>query len=459
MPTDRTSAQTIPEKVGRYRWGICALLFLATTLNYIDRQVIGILKPELTRRLGWTEIDYSNIIFAFQIAYAIGYAGAGRFIDYVGVRIGYAVVVLCWSLAAMAHGLNGFIPPDLRLGGWVEWAGRVGLGAVPMTVAGFCAARFALGLAEGGNFPAAIETVSEWFPQKERALATGLFNAGCNVGALVAPAVVPLIVARYNWPAAFLITAPLAAVWLVAWWWLYRSPDRHPHLSATELAYIRSDPPDPVVKVSWLALLRYRQTWAFVVGMFLSGPIWWFYLFWIPDFLHKRHGLDLVHLGPPLITIYLMTDVGSIGGGWLSSWLLKRGWSVNAARKTALLICALCVVPVFAASSVSNLWVATVLIGLAASAHQGFSANLFTLVSDTAPKQLVSSIVGIGGMAAAIGGMFIAKLAGYILEWTGSYMPLFVIASCAYVVNVGIIHALNPRLEPMRFEASEIRKD
>jgi ACS family hexuronate transporter-like MFS transporter len=279
------------------------------------------------------------------------------------------------------------------------------------------------------------------------------------VGALVAPAVVPLVVVRYTWPAAFLITAPLAVVWLVAWWLGYRNPDRHPRLSAAELAYIRSDPPDPVVKVPWLALLRYRQTWAFVVGMFLSGPIWWFYLYWIPGFLYKRHELDLVHLGPPLITIYLMTNVGSIGGGWFSSWLLKRGWSVNAARKTALLVCALCVVPVFAASSVSHLWVATMLIGLAASAHQGFSANLFTLVSDTAPRQMVSSIVGIGGMAAAIGGMFIAKLAGYILEWTGSYLPLFVIASCSYVVNVGIIHALNPRLEPMRFSESEIRKD
>lgn len=459
MPSDRTSAQVNPQTVGRLRWAICALLFVATMLNYIDRQAIGILKPDLTDRLGWSQIDYSNIVLAFQIAYAIGYAGAGRLIDRVGVRIGYAVVVLVWTLAAMAHALNGAIPPGARLGAWVEWAGRVGLGAVPMTVVGFCAARFALGLAEGGNFPAAIRTVSEWFPKKERALATGLFNSGCNVGAIVAPAVVPLVALRWNWPVAFLITAPVAAVWLVAWWLGYHNPDRHPRLSALELAYIRSDPPDPVVKVPWLALLRYRQTWAFVVGMFLSGPIWWFYLYWIPGFLYERHGLDLLHLGPPLITIYMMTNVGSVGGGWLSSSLILRGWSVNAARKTALLVCALCVVPVFAASSVSNLWVATVLIGLAASAHQGFSANLYTLVSDTAPRHMVSSIVGIGGMAAAIGGMFIAKLAGYVLEWTGSYRPLFVIASCSYLVNVTIIHALNPRLEPMRFAASQIQKD
>jgi len=237
----------------------------------------------------------------------------------------------------------------------------------------------------------------------------------------------------------------------VVWQVFYHSPEKHPRLSPEELAYIRSDPPDPVVKVSWLALLKYRQVWAVVVGMFLSAPIWWFYLYWIPDFLHKRHGLNLIQLGPPLVTIYLMTDIGSIGGGWLSSSLIKRGWTVNAARKTAMFVCALCVVPVFMASTVSNLWVATLLIGLAASAHQGFSANLYTLVSDTAPRQLVSSIVGIGGMAGAIGGMFIAKLAGYILEWTGEYRILFIIAASVYLVNLLIIHLINPRLKPMEF--------
>ena len=431
------------KSVGRFRWGICALLFFATTLNYIDRQVIGILKPALAEKLGWNEIDYSNIVFAFQIAYAVGYAVAGRLIDRMGVRLGYTLAVLCWSLAAMAHALNWYIPVGAKFL----------MMSMPATVLGFSAARFALGLAEGGNFPAAVKSVSEWFPKKERALATGIFNAGSNVGALVAPLLVPWLTIKFGWPMAFLVTGALGFAWLLPWHIFYQSPEKHPRLSPAELNYIRSDPPDPVVKVSWLALLKYRQVWAVVVGMFLSAPIWWFYLYWIPDFLHKRHGLNLIQLGPPLVTIYLMTDIGSIGGGWLSSSLIKHGWTINAARKTAMLVCALCVVPVFMASTVSNLWVATLLIGLAASAHQGFSANLYTLVSDTAPRQLVSSIVGIGGMAGAIGGMFIAKLAGYILEWTGEYRILFIIAASAYLVNLLIIHLINPRLKPMEFAA------
>jgi len=459
MPSDRVLGGTTATSVGWCRWGICALLFFATTLNYIDRQVIGILKPTLAKELGWNEIDYSNIVFAFQIAYAIGYAGAGRLIDRMGVRLGYGLAVFFWSLAAMAHALNWFIPTGAKIGDWVSSASQATsswLLVIPMTVLGFSAARFALGLAEGGNFPAAIKTVSEWFPKKERALATGIFNAGSNVGALAAPLLVPWLTIKFGWPMAFLVTGALGFAWLVVWWPLYRSPEKHPRISSVELAYIRSDPPDPVVKISWLSLLRYRQVWAFVIGMFLSSPIWWFYLYWIPDFLNKRYGLDLLHMGPPLVVIYLMTDVGSIGGGWLSSRLIKQGWSVNAARKTAMLTCAICVVPVFAASSVSNLWVATLLVGLAASAHQGFSANLYTLVSDTAPRQVVSSIVGIGGMAGAIGGMFIAKLAGYILQWTGEYRLLFAIASCAYLVNLLIIHTLNPRLKPMEFTTQQV---
>jgi ACS family hexuronate transporter-like MFS transporter len=442
--------------VGWTRWGICALLFFATTLNYIDRQVIGILKPELAKQLGWNEIDYSNIVFAFQIAYAFGYAGAGRLIDRLGVRLGYALAVLLWSLAAMAHALNRLIPPAAKLGDWMSYASQATQGwlfVIPVTVLGFSAARFALGLAEGGNFPAAIKTVSEWFPRKERSLAIGIFNAGCNVGVLVASLLVPLLTVKFGWPMAFLVTGTLGFAWIVAWQIYYQSPEKHPRLSSAELDYIRSDPPDPVVKIPWLVLLRYRQTWAFVVGMFLSSPIWWFYLYWVPDFLNKKHGLNLLQLGPPLVTIYLIADVGSVAGGWLSSSLIKRGWTVNVARKTALLACAICVVPVFAASNVSNLWAATLLIGLAAAAHQGFSANLFTLVSDTAPRQVVGSIVGIGGMAGAIGGMFIAKLTGYILEWTGQYRILFAIAACVYLVNLLIIHIINPRLKPMEFAA------
>jgi MFS transporter, ACS family, hexuronate transporter len=407
-----------------FRWVICGLLFLATTINYIDRQIIGVLKPTLCQDLGWHETDYANVVFWFQAAYAIGYAVGGRTMDWVGVKIGYACAVFLWSLAAMAH-------------------------AGMRSVAGFSAARFGLGLAEGGNFPAAIKTVSEWFPKKERALATGIFNAGSNVGALITPIVVPWLTVRYGWPAAFLATGSLGLLWLALWTTFYRKPEAHPRVSALELAHIRSDPPDPVFRTSWLALLRHRQTWAFVTGMFLTSPVWWFYLFWIPGFLHDRHGLNLLELGPPLVVIYLMTDVGSIGGGWLSSFLIQRGWTLNAARKTALLVCALCVTPIFSASIVANLWLSVFLIGLAASAHQGFSANLYTLVSDTMPRPVVSSVVGIGGMAGAIGGMFIAKLAGWILEKTGNYLVLFAIASTAYLVALAIIHILLPRLEPM----------
>jgi len=389
---------------------VCALLFFATTINYVDRQVIGILKPELARVLGWNEVDYANIVFAFQLAYAAGYL--------LGVRVGYGFAVALWSFAAMGH----------------AWA---------RSVAGFCGARLVLGFAEGGNFPAAVKAVTEWFPKEERAFATGIFNAGTNVGALVTPLFVPWLTVTYGWPAAFLVTGALGFLWLVAWLALYRAPDDgglETEATAT--------------KISWLALLRHRQTWAFVIGMLLVGPVWWFYLYWVPDFLHKQHGLNLVQLGPPLVVIYLLADVGSIGGGWLSSRLIRRGWSVNAARKSAMLLYALCVVPVFVAAEVSHLWIATLLIGLAASAHQGFAANLYTMVSDTAPRQVVSSIVGIGGMAAAIGGMFSAKLAGYVLEWTGHYLPLFILASGAYLVALLAIHLLNPRLEPMALNAS-----
>lgn len=458
MPSEQAVGQVRVASIGWSRWGICALLFFATTLNYIDRQVIGILRPELAKEFHWNEIDYSNIVFAFSVAYAIGYVGAGRLIDCVGVRRGYFLAVLFWSLAAMAHALTRWIPADAIPGDWAAPLARITgdwLLVIPMTVVGFSAARFALGLAEGGNFPAAVKTVSIWFPKKERALATGIFNSGSNIGALIAPLLVPWLTLSFGWPTAFLVTGALGFAWLAVWWLFYREPEKHPRVSPAELAHIRSDPPDPVVKVPWLTLLRYRQTWAFAVGMFLCSPIWWFYLYWIPSFLNDRHHLNLMELGPPLVVIYLMTDVGSIGGGWLSSWLIKRGWTVNAARKTAMLTCALCVVPVFMASSVSNLWVATLLVGLAASAHQGFAANLYTLVSDTAPRQMVSSIVGIGGMAGAIGGMFGAKFTGYVLQWTHSYGVLFSIAATAYLVNLAIIHVLNPRLEPMKFTAHQ----
>jgi ACS family hexuronate transporter-like MFS transporter len=417
-----------PLNFSRYRWRICALLFFATTINYIDRQVIGLLKPLLMTDLHWNEIDFGNVQAVFTAAYAIGYAGGGWFMDRVGVRLGYAAAVFGWSVAAMSH-------------------------TIAQTTMSFSMARFGLGLAEGGNFPAAIKTVSEWFPKKERALVTGIFNSGCNLAVILTPLFVPPIALKWGWPYAFLITGALGLVWIVAWATMYRSPQEHPRVSPAELALIQNDPPDPARKIPWIELLRHRQTWAFTAGMVLVSPVWWFYLFWVPGFLHDKYGLDLKDFGKPLVTIYLIASVGSIGGGWLSSWLLKRGWSLNAARKTALLVCALCVVPVFAAASVTNVWVATILIGIAAAAHQGFSANLYTLVSDTAPRYAVSSIVGIGGAASAVAGMFAAKATGYILEWTHSYVLLFGVASVAYLVAVLVMHLINPRLEEMKLTA------
>lgn len=329
----------------------------------------------------------------------------------------------------------------------------VGFAALP-SVAGFIVARFALGLGEAGNFPAAIKTVAEWFPKSERAFATGIFNSGTNVGALLTPLVVPWITIAYGWYWAFIITGLLGFFWVVVWWLMYDKPERHPRLSRAELAFIRSDPEESDTRIPWARLLPHREAWAFALGKFLTDPVWWLYLFWIPDFLNRTHGLRLTELGPPLVAIYLIADVGSIGGGWLSSWLLKRGWTLNAARKTAMLVCAAAVLPIMLASSVSSLWVAVGIVGLAAAAHQGWSANLFTLVSDTFPRRAVGSVVGFGGMAGAIGGMLVAKVTGYLLEWTGSYTPVFLIAGTAYFIALAIIHALVPRLGPVQIDES-----
>ena len=435
-------AATAVTAVGRYRWYICGLLFFASTINYVDRQVIGILKPTLQAEFGWSEIDYSDIVFAFQFAYAIGLLVSGRLMDRFGTRLGFAIVIVIWSLAAMAHAEAALFGPAVA-----SMLGLVGL-AYSGSVAGFIAARFALGIGEAGNFPAAIKTVAEWFPKRERAFATGLFNSGTNIGAVVAPMVVPYITYTWGWYWAFIATGALGFLWLAIWWFSYSAPETHPRISAAELAYIRSDPPDPVVAVPWGTLLKYRQTWAFALGKFLTDPVWWLYLFWIPDFLNRNYGINLSKVGPPLIAIYLIADIGSIGGGWLSSALIKRGWSVNAGRKTAMLICAIAVLPMAVASRAGELWLAVALVGLAASAHQGWSANLYTLVSDTFPKQAVGSVVGLGGAAGAVGGMLIAKATGYLLQATGSYVPVFLIAAFAYLVALAIIHLLVPRLEP-----------
>jgi len=435
---------TPPAKAGYYRWVICALLFFATTINYVDRQVIGILKSTLQGEFGWNEIDYSNIVFAFQTAYAIGLMLAGRLMDKVGTKAGYAVALIVWSLAAVACAeATAFGPMAASL------LATVGFVTTP-SVAGFMAARFALGLGEGGNFPAAIKSVAEWFPKRERALATGIFNSGTNVGAVVTPLVVPWITVRYGWYWAFVITGALGFLWLIAWWLMYDTPERHPRVTPAELAYINSDPAEATTPVPWATLFPHKEAWAFAIGKFMTDPIWWLYLFWLADFLQKKHGLSLSGVSAPLVVIYLVADVGSVGGGWLSSALIKRGWSVNAARKTAMLTCATLVVPVMFAPYVDSLWVAVGLVSVAAAAHQGWSANLFTFSSDMFPRRAVGSVVGFGGMAGAVGGMLFTKITGYILEWNHSdYLPVFVMAGFAYLTALGIIHLLVPVIKPV----------
>ena len=417
---------TVSERIGRYRWVICGLLFFATTVNYVDRQVLGILSKDLKLAIGWTEVDYGNIVAAFNAAYAFGLLLAGRLMDRIGTRVGYALAIVWWSLAAMGH-------------------------ALAHTPFGFGVARVALGIGESGNFPAAIKTVAEWFPKKERALATGIFNAGSNVGAIVAPLTVPWIATHLGWRWAFLLTGAIGLVWLLFWLPTYRRPEQHPKVTAAELDYIHSDPPDPpAIRVPWVRLIPHRQTSAFAIAKYLTDPIWWFYLYWVPNFLRDRHGLDLTTIGPPLIVIYVIADVGSIGGGWLSSTFIKRGWTINRARKTAMLICALAVTPIILAANVKSLWVAVGLIGLAAAAHQGWSCNLFTTTSDMFPRQAVGSVVGMGGMAGALGGATLAVATGYILESTHqNYTIVFLIAGSAYLVALLVIQLLAPQLRPV----------
>jgi ACS family hexuronate transporter-like MFS transporter len=449
---DRAPAAAPGGRIGHYRWVICALLFMGTTINYVDRQVIGILKPTLVQQFGWQdERIYAAIIFTFQLAYAIGLVLAGRIMDKLGTRRGFTIAVVVWSIAAIGHAMADGMP-WLKLP-TVNLDPRTGLSVVLLTgaAAGFALMRFLLGLGEAGNFPASIKTVAEWFPRKERALATGIFNSGTNVGALVTPLVVPWITLHWGWQWAFVGTGLTGFFW-VAWWLrVYRPPEEHPRLSPAELAYIRSDPVERVAPIPWAKLIPHRQTWAFALGKFMTDPIWWLYLFWIPDFLNRNYGLNLSSMGLPIVVIYLIADVGSIGGGWLSSALIKRGWSVNAARKTAMLACACAVVPIVFASRATHLWVAVLLVALAASAHQGWSANLYTLVSDMFPRTAVGSVIGFGGMAGAIGGMFISIVVGEILQRTGSYVPIFFMAGLTYLVAFGLIHLLVPRMAPATF--------
>ena len=432
------------------RWWVCGLLFTATAINYIDRQVIGILKPTLQGEFGFDERDYAAIVFSFQAAYTIGLLLSGRLMDRVGVRRGLSIVVLLWSIGAVLHAVAGVFS-WLRVPTFtIDPPAVVMLGGA---AAGFAVARIVLGLGEAGNFPAAIKSVAEWFPAKERSLATGILNSGSNVGALVTPLLVPWITLTFGWEWAFVITGALGFFWLVWWRAYYRPPQEHAGVDAAELAHIQSDPPETAVAVSLASVLPHRQTWAFASGKFLTDPIWWLYLFWVPDFLLRNHGLDLKNMGLPLVVIYLVADAGSIGGGWLSTHLIKRGWSVNAARKTTMLICALAVVPMIFADQAKNLWVAVGLVSLAAAAHQGWSANMFTMASDMFPKRAVGSVVGFGGMAGSIGGMLIALVVGAILQKTGSYAPIFVIAASAYLVALVFIQLLAPKLTPVRLSS------
>lgn len=418
-----TSTPATPDKIklGNMRWTICGLLFFATTINYMDRQILGLLAPVLQHDIGWTEAQYAHIVTAFQAAYAIGLLLFGRTIDLLGTKHGYSISVVFWSAAAAAH-------------------------ALAHSVFGFGVARFGLGLGEAGNFPAAVKAVAEWFPKRERALANGIFNSGANVGAVLAPLSVPWITHHWGWQAAFVVLGAIGLIWLAAWVWLYDAPEKSKRVSAAELAHINSDPAELVMpKVGWGRLLRHRQMWAFIVGYAFTSPIWWFYLYWLPKFLNKRFAVDLLSMGLPLVVIYTVTSFGSISGGWLSSRLLRLGWSTNASRKTAMLVCALCVLPVMIAPQTSNLWLAIAVISLAAAAHQGWAANLFAMAADLFPKQAVGSVVGLGGMMAALTAMAFSESAGFILEKTGSYWALFAMAGCAYILALVVIHLLVPR--------------
>lgn len=435
------TALDVNQKQTNYRWVIVALLFFATTINYLDRVVISLLKPTLEKEFNWSETDYSTLVVVFQAAYALGMLGIGSIIDRVGTKIGYALSITLWSVVGIATGFA-------------------------KTTFGFGVARAGLGLSEAGNFPAAIKTVAEWFPRKERALATGIFNSGTNIGAIVAPLTVPFITATYGWQWAFYITGATGFIWLVLWWTMYKKPADHKSVSASELAYINSDvderteeaAAEGTAKVSWFKLLTYRQTWAFFFGKLLTDPIWWFYLFWLPAFLKAQYGLEGTAMALPVALVYTIASVGSVFGGWLPLNLTRKGMSIFQARKTSMFIYALCALPVVFAQWLGsmNIWLAVLIIGFAASAHQAWSANIFTTVSDMFPRRAVASVTGIGGMAGAVGGILIARLAGRLFDHykalgeieTGYYI-MFIICGLAYLTAWGVMHLLVPKFRPI----------
>lgn len=401
------------EKRTNVRWTVVALLFFATTINYIDRQVIGLLKPYIQEDLGWSEADYGYIVTAFQVAYGIGMLVCGRMLDRLGSKLGYSIAIVLWSLGAVVH-------------------------AFVRSVVGFGAARAILGMGEAGNFPAAVKTIAEWFPKRDRAYATGLFNSGSTIGAIIAPIIVAAITLQWGWRWAFIVTGMLGFIWVVAWWLIYRSPEDNKHVNAAELAYIHSDEeqeePTTGKRLSWKQLFRYPQTYAIVFSRFVTDWVWWFFLFWTPDYLNKVHGVDLKATVLPLILIYAMSSFGGIYGGAVSSQFIKRGRSIDFARKTTILLFALLVLPLNAVPYIHNIWVVVLLIGLATSTHQAWASNIFTIVSDVYPKQVVGSMTGISSVGGAVGGALASSFVGLILEWTGSYTTIFMIASCMYLL-------------------------
>lgn len=421
-PTVRAAGLKLPQ----LRWTICALLFCASTINYIDRQTIAVLKTHLQSAFHWSESDYGWIVFSFQLAYAIMMVISGRFIDRVGTRLGFSLAMAWWSLAAIAH-------------------------AACRTVFQFEGARFLLGAGEAANFPASIKSVAEWFPKKERALATGLFNSGTNIGAVVGTSMVAWLTLRWNWRAAFVFTGALGFIWLVGWPLLYRAPEDHPWLRKEELAYITSDaeesPGQGQPRLSWRRILLYREAWGFVLAKFLTDPIWWFYIFWLPSYLEQARGYSLKQIGMVAWVPFFAAGFGGMLGGWLSGRWMKRGWSVNRARKAALLVMAALMPAGIVAVFAPKAWAALALVSLAMAAHQGWSANIFTLASDVFPKKDVGGVVGLGGAAGAVGGMIIAPVAGYILEFTHSYIPLFIIAGVMHPLAFGVVQWLIPKVE------------
>ncbi|AYQ34554.1 MFS transporter [Runella sp. SP2] len=430
------------EKIGNYRWTICGLVFFATTINYLDRQVISLLKSTLSEELNWNDADYANIEIAFKLFYAFGMLGAGRLVDKLGTKIGYAVATTLWSVAAVAHALVN-------------------------TVFGFAVVRSALGITEAGNFPAAIKTVAEWFPKKERAFATGIFNSGTNFGAIVAPLSVPFIAAEMGWQWAFIITGMLGFVWLVLWLMFYETPSKSPKLSKAEYDYIHSDAAEVLAdkndvdkpQVPWTKLLSFKQTWAFALGKLLTDPIWWFYLFWLPDFLQSQYKLTGTEIAIPVALVYTLSTIGSVGGGYVPMYLIKLGWPVFKARKTSMLIYALCVSPIIFAQILGgiNMWLAVLVIGFAAAAHQAWSANIFTTVSDMFPKYTTASVTGIGGMFGALGGILLSLLVQKnmfvyyrsINQIETAYYIMFFVCGAAYVLAWVVMHFLVPKMKPV----------